>query len=187
MLKTTLIKGMKEQWVETLNIMGKGDIYQENFADIIDLCIRISRGSTRLKLAERDMLTRDKKIFGGGVTRIEIENLLEDFKTDILGTLTTQLDIMQAKQKQAEVEKNLAIFCPRCRKKHIHKECPLDTVQVYAICTKDHSTENCPSLLGLKVVHREVEEETEPVYLLNQRCQWQPRQTGIPVDPSSSF
>ena len=26
-LKTTLIKGMKEQWVETLNIMGKGDIY----------------------------------------------------------------------------------------------------------------------------------------------------------------
>ena len=51
-LKTTLIKGMKEQWVETLNIMGKGDIYQENFVDIIDLCIRSSRGSTRLKLAE---------------------------------------------------------------------------------------------------------------------------------------
>ncbi len=38
-LKTTLIKGMKEQWVETLNIMGKGDIYQENFANIIDLLI----------------------------------------------------------------------------------------------------------------------------------------------------
>lgn len=26
-LKNTLIKGMKEQWIETLNIMGKGDIY----------------------------------------------------------------------------------------------------------------------------------------------------------------
>lgn len=48
-LKTTLIKGMKEQWIETLNIMGKGDIYQENFADIIDLCIRSSRGSTKTK------------------------------------------------------------------------------------------------------------------------------------------
>jgi len=88
-LKTTLIKGMKEQWVETLNIMGKGDIYQENFAHISDLCIRSSRGSTRLKPAEDDMLTRDNKIFGGGVTHAEIKNLLENFKTDILGTLTT--------------------------------------------------------------------------------------------------
>ena len=25
-LKTTLIRGMKDQWVETLNIMGKGNI-----------------------------------------------------------------------------------------------------------------------------------------------------------------
>ena len=28
-LKETMIKGMKEEWVETLNIMGKWDIYQE--------------------------------------------------------------------------------------------------------------------------------------------------------------
>lgn len=74
--------------------MGKGDIYQENFADTIDLCIRSSRGSTRLKLAERDMLTRDNNISDGGVTHTEIKNLLENFKIDILGTLTTQLDIM---------------------------------------------------------------------------------------------
>ena len=26
-LKTALIRGMKDQWVETLNLMGKGDIY----------------------------------------------------------------------------------------------------------------------------------------------------------------
>ena len=26
-LKTTMLKGMKEEWVELLNIMGKGDIY----------------------------------------------------------------------------------------------------------------------------------------------------------------
>lgn len=53
-LKTALIRGMKEQWIETLNIMGKGDIYQEIFADIIDLCIRSSIGSTRIKPAEHD-------------------------------------------------------------------------------------------------------------------------------------
>lgn len=48
-LKSTLIKGMKDQWIETLYIMGKGDIYQEDYANIINLCIRCSRGSTRLK------------------------------------------------------------------------------------------------------------------------------------------
>lgn len=99
MLKTTLIKGMKEQWVETLNIMGKGDIYEENFAEIIDLCIKSSRGSTRLKRAKRGVITRDSKVPGGGITRVEISNLLEDLKTNILGTLKTKFDIMQAKKK----------------------------------------------------------------------------------------
>ncbi len=105
---------------------------------------------------------------------MEIGNLFENFKTYMLGTLTTQLDVLQAKQKQMEAEQNLAIFCPRCRKKHSHKECPLDTVQTCAICTRDHSTENCPSLPGLKVVYKEAEEEPEAVYLLNQRRQWKP-------------
>jgi len=152
---------MKEQWIETLNIMGKGDIYQENFANIIDLYIRNSRGSTRLKPTEHDRFTRDNKIFAEGVTHAEIGNLLENFISDILGTLTTQLDIMQAKQKQAETEQNLAIFYPRCKKKHSPKECPLDAVQVFTICTKDHSRESCPSLPGLKAVYKEAEEEPE--------------------------
>lgn len=56
-LKTTLITWMKDQWIETLNTMGKGDIYQEDYADIIKLCIRCSRGNTRLKPVERDMTT----------------------------------------------------------------------------------------------------------------------------------
>jgi len=75
-LKTALIRGMKEQWIETLNIIGKGDIYQENFTDIIDLCIRSSRGSTRIKTEEYDWFVRDNKISTEGVTRVELGNLL---------------------------------------------------------------------------------------------------------------
>lgn len=45
---------------------------------------------------------------------MEIDNLLEYFKMDILGTLTTHLDVLQAKQKQALAEQNLSIFCPCC-------------------------------------------------------------------------
>jgi len=98
-LKTTMIKGMKDQWLETLNLMGKGDIYQEDYDNIIPLCIRSSRGSIRFKPLGCDVITRDSKALGGSITRVEIGNLLEDFKTDILGTLTPQLDIIQAKQK----------------------------------------------------------------------------------------
>ena len=76
---------MKEQWIETLNIMGKGDIYQENFADIINLCIRSSIGNTRLKPAEHDRFARDKKISAEGVTRPEIGNLLENLKPTYWG------------------------------------------------------------------------------------------------------
>ena len=43
-LKNTLIRGMKYQRFETLNIIGKGDIYQESYPNIIDFCIRSLRG-----------------------------------------------------------------------------------------------------------------------------------------------
>jgi len=88
---------MKDQWVETLNLMVKGDIYQEDFDNIVQLCIRCSKDSTRLKPTGRDVITRDNRTSGGSITRVEIGNFLEYFKTDILGTLKTQLDIMQAK------------------------------------------------------------------------------------------
>jgi len=120
------------------------------------------------------MTSRDNKISSGGITCVEIDNLLEDFKTNILGTLTIKLDIMQAKKKQAEVEQNLVIFYPICKKKHSHKECTLNMVQTCAMCTKDHATKSFPSLLGLKEIYKEAEEEIKLVYLLNQHCQWKP-------------
>jgi hypothetical protein len=100
-------------------------------------------------------LTRNNNISSGGVMRVEVGNLLENFKTNILSTLTTQLDVLQAKQKKVEAEQVLAIFFHRCRKKHGPRECPLDIVRVCAICAKDHDTEDFPSLPGLKAVFKE--------------------------------
>jgi len=94
---------------------------------------------------------------------------------------------MKAKRKQAEEKHNLTIFCPRCRKKHSHKECPLDMIQTCAICTKENATESFPLLPRLKAVFKEAEEEVELVYLLNQRRQWQASRTGMPTDPSLFF
>ena len=47
--------------------------------------------------------------------------------------------------------------------------------------------ESYPSLPGLKAVYKEAEEEPESVYLINQRRQWQPRQSVMFPDPTSSF
>jgi hypothetical protein len=105
-------------------------------------------------------LTKNNNITSGGVMRYEVGNLLENFKTDILCILTTQLDVLQAKQKQAEAEQTLAIFFHRCIKMHAPRECPLDVVWVCAICSNDHDMEKFPSLSGLKAVFRGEEEET---------------------------
>jgi hypothetical protein len=82
------------------------------------------------------------------------------------------LDVLQAKQKKVEAEQTLAIFFHRCRKKHNPRECPLDIFWVCVICAKDHDIEECPSLPGLKVVFKEAEEETKPLYLMAQHRQW---------------
>jgi hypothetical protein len=90
---------MKDEWVATLNLMGKGDIYQETYEDIVQLCIRCSCGSTQTRSGIQAPITRSSNITSGSITRAEIGNLLENIKTDILGTLTTQLDVLHVKQK----------------------------------------------------------------------------------------
>ena len=46
------------------------------------------------------------------------------------------------------------------------------------ICEKDHETQQCPSLPGIKASLQPNEEEAEAVYLLTQRRQWQPQGQG---------
>jgi hypothetical protein len=63
----------------------------------------------------------------------------------------------------------------------------LDVVRVCAICAKDHDTEQCPSLPGLKVVFREAKEETEALYMMAQRRQWKTWPPNTLQYPSNFF
>ena len=49
---------------------------------------------------------------------MELGNLLENFKTDILGAMGCQLYSLQAKKIQDEEWAAMSIFYPRCRTKH---------------------------------------------------------------------
>lgn len=52
----------------------------------------------------------------------EIGNMLEYFKSEILQTLALQMDTMHIKRKQEEAERSLAIFFPRCTRRHPRNE-----------------------------------------------------------------
>jgi hypothetical protein len=178
-LKTIFLKGVRDDCLDMLNMLGKGDISKESYEDIVNLCKRCSRGSTRNKSATRDTtFSRVQKSANGGATREEIGNLLEDFKTEMINSFASQIDTLQVKQKQAESDQALSIFCLKCRKKHPLRECPLNSVQVCLICELDHATDQCPSLPGVKASMKATNEEAEVVYLITQRRQWQPRGQG---------
>jgi hypothetical protein len=179
-LKTILLKGVRDDSLDMLNMLGKGDISKESYDEIVNLCKRCSRGASRNRLNSRDTtFSRVHKSASGGATRAEIGNLLEDFKTEMLSSFASQMDTLQIKKKQAEAEAALSIFCSQCRDKHPRRECPLDRKPICTICDKDHDTQNCPSLPGIKAALQPTDEEAEAVYLMTQRRQWQLRGQGM--------
>ena len=46
-LKTILLKGVRDDCLDMLNILGKGDISKESYDEIINLCKICSRGASR--------------------------------------------------------------------------------------------------------------------------------------------
>ena len=103
------MKGIQDEYIDTLKLMGAGDISQLTFEDISTLCRKYSRSKAKHGRGIRD--TRVNKSASGGVTRVELGKLLENFKTDILGTLSLQLDTIKVKKKQEEENPILSILC----------------------------------------------------------------------------
>ena len=74
-LKTILLRGIRDDCLEHLNLLGKGDISQEPLDEIMKLCLRSSRGSVKGKVLVRDPSLRIQKSTSGGLTQAEIMNL----------------------------------------------------------------------------------------------------------------
>jgi hypothetical protein len=92
-LKIILLKGVRDDCLDTLNMLGKGDISKESYEDIVNLCKRCSQGTTRNKPVTKDTtFSRVHKSTNGGARRAEIGNLLEDFKTKMIKSFASQID-----------------------------------------------------------------------------------------------
>ena len=80
-LKTILLKGVRDDCLDMLNMLGKGDISKESYDEIVNLCKRCSRGAANKSKRKDSTYSRVQKSASGGATRTEISNLLEEFKT----------------------------------------------------------------------------------------------------------
>jgi len=93
------LRGIQDDCIELLNNMGEGDISKLEYNIILELGRNYSRGTSKTIKGPIDRLERTRKTVGRGVMRPEIGNMLEDFKTDILSSLSSQLDTLQTKMK----------------------------------------------------------------------------------------
>ena len=102
-LKIILLHGIRDDFLDMLNLLGKRDISKESFEKIMEFCKRYSRGSSRNNRIdkrdklERDVFDRTQKSSNGGATRVEIGNLLENFKTEMMSSISSKMDVLRAK------------------------------------------------------------------------------------------
>jgi hypothetical protein len=91
-----------------------------------------SRGNSKTGRSSRDATSRfTKSVAGAGVTKVEIGNMFENFKTDILSSLSSQLDVLQVKKKESS-EKYLSIFCPNVQRSTLGRNAHWTTLKFVA-------------------------------------------------------
>lgn len=174
LIRTIFLKGIREEYLDDLNLMGKGDISTLPFEEIADLCEKYSRSKARY--GKRALSSKATKFASASVTRAEIGNLLEEFKTDLLNTFGTQIATLKAKKIKEEEDQLMAIFCPKCRKKHALKDCPLENIQVCAFCTENHDIFHCSKVKILQNCNvKAANTDMENVYFMGAKRPWQPR------------
>ena len=81
------LKGISEDLLESLNLMAAGDISHKKFAQIGEMCKKFSRSMGKVTNFFEQPFSRNIRgnvPSSSGVTRVELGNLLENFKTDIL-------------------------------------------------------------------------------------------------------
>jgi hypothetical protein len=184
---TIFLKGISDENLDALNLMGAGDISHLPFPKIVELCKKYSRGKAKRGQGQRDIVTKETKSISNGVAKSELGNLFENFKTDIMNTFGSQIDTLKDKKKQEEQDQVLSIFCPKCRKKHALRDCPLDKIQVCGLCTDNHATDDCLKLKEFQATHIEEGQGMEYLYYLAPRKPWQPCFTGMSQNFAPQF
>lgn len=98
-LKLVLLRGIKEDLLETLKLLLGRDIYQLPYDDIKSVFKNHSREARKKDRASQVVASSSSS---NTSIKSEIGNMLEDFKNEMLQTLSLQMDAMQIKRKHEE-------------------------------------------------------------------------------------
>ena len=79
-LISLLLNAIRDDWVDLLNLVGKGAVSQFTFHEIYELWKSISRGKVNyVRFPEDPFIARVSKSTSGLVSQIEVNNLLDIF------------------------------------------------------------------------------------------------------------
>ena len=105
----------------------------------------------------------------------------------MMSSISLEIDVPREKQKKVVEYLTLGVFCPKCRKKHPLKECPLDKVEVCHIYELNYDTKEFPSLPQVKAFLQASTPNVEPAYFIAQKKPCQPRYQGMTPDSFPFF
>ena len=83
-LKTLLLRTIRDESIDLLDLMSRGDVYQLSFGEICETCKHISKGKARVG-----------KSTSRSVSQAKLVNLFDDFKTKILRNITKQVEMLR--------------------------------------------------------------------------------------------
>ena len=109
--KLVFLRGVNESCLEALDLMVGGDVYQASWNDLKKICQNYSRSTMKKGYRPRSIVTKG---ISQGISKLEITNLLSDFKQDIINDVATHLDTMTTKKKLVEAKLQLAEYYPHC-------------------------------------------------------------------------
>lgn len=90
-LKLVLLRGIREDILEILNMMSRGEIYQIPYNNIKNVFKNHSRAARK-----KDRASQDLSSFSSSTTSIksEVGNILEDLKSEMMHTFSLQMETM---------------------------------------------------------------------------------------------
>lgn len=95
-LKLVLIRGILEDLLDTLHLLYGGDIYQLPYEDIKAVFRNHSRATRKRGRGSQPI---DNTSSSNSSIKGELGNNLEDFKSEMLQTLSMQMDTLHIKRK----------------------------------------------------------------------------------------
>ena len=88
-LKTLLLGTIRDEWIDILNLISRGDVYELSFDEICETCKHISRGKARVSQST-----------SRSVSQAKLGYLFNDFKTEILSNLTKNVEMLRIQNEQ---------------------------------------------------------------------------------------